>query len=455
MALSKITNGYVTYHLPDGSKSDVKLVTFKGINAANGYNLDYVRFVPLAVNFMIGRFIYWTNIYGKSSKDAETILLSNKDLAKNIGCNEDHAQIVMSQIKRLFGLEMYREPNRGGARRVKLNRAFIEFLKVFTEDEYTMYLNEFGLTDSEDLYALRQIFNHRLFTLRDKNLNKEQQANKEQYLEERRTHFHMVATSNVSIYGRIRLIEKYQDKISPIEQKQFERIQKEQKQGKLQHYFYMVLIKIENHVRAIKKAIENALNRNNEEETPAFTDRNKTEGEQETTKQVSAVRKKEPDQEEDSKENKPHEFQPKQENVAEYDENRTPTLKKVVTLISLWNYVADSSMPEVMRITERKVDSISKLISKYGYREVLFAIRNTAKLYYDPKRKHKMTIERLSNDTTFEYVLSRKDYHPSVSQQTKGKALSGMIHLSTIEDQCPDFRSIKESNSWFKENVLR
>jgi hypothetical protein len=287
----------------------------------------------------------------------------------------------MKQIKRLFGLEMYREPNRGGARRVKLNRAFIEFLKVFTEDEYTMYLNEFGLTDSEDLYALRQIFNHRLFTLRDKNLNKEQQNNKEAYLEERRTHLHMVATSNVSINGRIRLIEKFQDKISPMEQKQFERIQKEQKQGKIQHYFYMVLIKIENHVRAIKKAIENALNRNNQEETPAFTDRNRTKGEQETTKQVSAVRKKEPDQEEYSKDDKAHGVQRKQREVVEFDENRTPTLRKVVILISLWNKVADTSMPEIKCITERKVNSISKLISKYGYREVLFAIRNTAKLY--------------------------------------------------------------------------
>jgi hypothetical protein len=57
MALTKITNRYVTYHLPNESTSDVKLVTFKGIKATNGYNLDYVRFVPLAVNFMIGRFI--------------------------------------------------------------------------------------------------------------------------------------------------------------------------------------------------------------------------------------------------------------------------------------------------------------------------------------------------------------------------------------------------------------
>ena len=126
---TKLTSGYFNYYQTDGSVAGIKLATFKGINASNGYKIDYVRYVPSAINFIIGRFIYWSD---RKNKPQESIIITNKDLAKSIGCHEVHASKVMNQIKDLFSLTFERQGNRGGARRIRLNKAFIEFLKVFS-----------------------------------------------------------------------------------------------------------------------------------------------------------------------------------------------------------------------------------------------------------------------------------------------------------------------------------
>jgi|GEM_PF-7054492 len=454
MAFTKLTNGYVTYHMPNGTTSDVMFHTFKNIDAVNGYRVDRAaRYAVNAVNFIIGRFIFWKNVHGTSEK-GNLVIISNKDMAKNIGCSTRHVRNVFRSLERIFGLETYFEPGKGEARKVKLNRAFVEFFKVFNEDDYLDYIDEYKISDSKDLYTLRQVYEHRLFALKDKYLNKQQQASKQEFLEERRDYYHLVATSFVSVNKRIQNIKEYQDKISKREQSQFERIQEERKEGKLAFYFYMLLVKIENHVLAIKDAIKKALNRTNEDETTAFTDRNKTKGEQETTKQVSAVHKKEPDSEIDFKEDKAHEGYDQEETTVEYDENRTPSIKKAIMIITLWNLVADDAVPTVSRLTDKRYLSISKLISKYGYGKVIQAVRNTVKLYYDPQLPTKITLDRFLTHKTFEYVLHLKEFSPSVVHATRAKYSGCTFEYGELTHTCPDFHDIDQANTWLRENVL-
>ncbi len=425
---AKLTSGYFRYYQEDGSLAGIKLATFKNIDAANGYKLDYVRYAPVAVNFIIGRFIYWSN---RKNKPQDSIIITNKDLAKTIGCHEVHASEVMNRIRDLFDLEFIRQGNRGGSRRIKLNKAFIEFLKVFTEDDYTEYVETYNITDSKELYALRQIYKYRLFSLTDNQLSDEQKLAKQEYLEYQRNFFHYVATSDKSTYKRIDFLDQHQDKLTSIEKKQLERIKKESKLGKLVHYLHKVLIKIENHISAILMR----MNEEPKEETTdntASTDRNKTKGEQATTKQVTALRQKEP----------------------EADEDHTPTLTKITGIVKFWNMMCSTGMPEVKRITEQRTHSIGKLISKYGYRKVIFAIRNTSYLYHDEdKYKYKMTLERFSVPKTIEYLIDLKDYDTRINPGMRRASGWQFMNYTTIESDMPEFRSIKEANSWLEANA--
>lgn len=425
----KLTSGYFKYYQPDGSTAGIKLSTFKGINVVNSYRIDYVRYVPSAINFIIGRFIYWSD---RKNKPQESIIITNKDLANSIGCHEIHASKVMNQIKDLFSLDFERHGNRGGARRIKLNKAFIEFMKVFSEDDFTAYVDQYGITDSKDLYALNQIYKHRLFSTTDSQLTKEQQESKQEYLNDQRNFLHYVATSNKSTFKRIEFLDQHQDKLTEMEKRQYQRIKEESKLGKLIHYLFNVLIKIENHISAILMR----MNQETQDEPikeDASTDRNRTKGEQQTTKQVSAVHKKEP----------------------ETDEDHIPSINKTVSIITFWNMICSQGMPEVKRITEHRNHSISKLISKYGYRKVIFAVKNTSYVYHEvDKYKFKMTFERFSLPKTIDYLLDQETYDSRISDEQKMKFKNRFFSFTAIvEPDIPELESIKEANKWLEENA--
>lgn len=425
--MKKLTSGYINYFRADGSTAGIKVVAFKNINPANSFQLDYVRFIAKGINYMISSFVYWSN---RNNKPVDHIILTNKSLAKNIDCSVSHAAYVITQIKELFTMDFTRQKYRGGARTIKLNKTFIDFMKVYSEDDYTAFIEAHNIQDSDMLYALRQIYLYRVWGLADSQLSKDQKEAKKQFIEDNKDHLHFVATSNKSDLARIDYINKHSKHLSEMQTNQLSKIREASKLGKLVHYLHSVLIRLEQKISAVlfHKNKDNDISNNVKNST---INGNSNQGESVAEASAKSAAQKIPE-----------------------DSPSDMDIKDYYSFMALWNYIAiDNSMPRLEILTEARKQSIDRITKIHSKGDLLKAVKNIRHLYHDSsKYKHKITFERFIQSETFLSVLELSSFDPRVEELDLMGKIQEIRSFNTIVKEVPEFKTHKEAKEWWKLN---
>ncbi|MBN2605276.1 MAG: hypothetical protein JXR62_05545 [Bacilli bacterium] len=423
--MKKLKSAYINYIQPDGSTAGIKLNTFKGIDAQNSYKIGYVRHIPNSVNYVIGLIAYWSNRY---NKPADSAIVTDHRMSKAIGCSKSHASYILTQIKDLFNLEFTRQKYQGGARTIQLNKQFIDFLKIYSEEDYQAYIQEHNITDDKLLYALRQIYLYRIWEVADSQLKPEQRQSKQDFIDEMRNHHHHVATANKSVDARLMNVEKGSKYLTELETNQLTKVRQASTLGKLAHYMFKVLIKLEQKISAIiyhkeAKAEENANNQ-------PYIDGNYTPGENSARSWATSAAQKIPE-----------------------EPNLTP--RDYAEVLITWNnMIQDQSIPEVKELTPGRIQSIDDIVKTYGKEKLLETIFKVKQLDHNPKYQYKMKFDRFIQVDTFINVLelsspevNSDDWFESYHQNMTSAHSNRVIDISTI----PQFDSVKGAIKWIRE----
>ncbi len=425
--MKKITSAYISYDLDNGSTAGVRVASFKNINPVNSFKLSHRRHIGGAVNYIVSLFAYWSD---RKGKPVDRVIVTDKLLAQNIGCSKSHAFIVANQIKVLFNMEFTRQKYRGGARSVRLNKTFIDFIKIYTEEEYDAFITAHNIQDSERLYALRQVYDYRIWGLTDSQLSRTEKEAKRIYIEDMKDHLHFVATSNKSDLARIETINKYSKHLSEMQTKQLSKIREASKLGKLVHYLHKVLIRLEQKVLLIKYHAEKDKTDNNNID-PSLINRNMNPGKSAAEVGASAVAQKIPE-----------------------DDPEDMNIKDYYSFMALWNYLAiDNFMPRMEKLTEERKQSINQLAKSNSKGDLFTAVKNIRRLYHDStKYKYKMTFERFSQDETFLHVLEINSFDPRIEDIDFMDKIEGVRTLNNIVNEIPEFITHEEAKEWWKLN---
>ena len=393
IALKKIKDAYIGYRLVDGSEAGIMLHTMKNVNPMNSYKLDYVRYIANAFNFLLGRVAYYnkTNNFkisafakktGRTDGYIDTVIITDKDLANNIGCSVNHSSIVMGQIRDLFGLEVKREKYRGGARTIRMNAQLIDFLKVYTEDDLSQYIIKHDLTDNKLIVALQQVFKYRVWAIKDSQLNNETRAAKKSFIARFRDYFHRVTTSSKSNQIRINIIRNGKHLLTEKELLQLDVIIDLNSQGRLDHYWFTTLIKLEQKV--LLHGIDTSDKKDDQKHS--LTNGNQIEGESVEKAAASMVAQKIPGTEDNKlSDQELQEFQ------------------------STWNNIADKAneIPRIEILTAKRIQSINELVKIHSKENFKKAVDNISNLKLDKsKSSYSLTFERFMKDEVFTAVLS-------------------------------------------------
>lgn len=425
--MKKLTSGYINYFQADGSTAGIKVVAFKNINPANSFQLDYVRFIAKGINYMISSFVYWSN---RNNRPVDHVILTNKSLAKNIDCSVSHAAYVITQIKELFNMDFTRQKYRGGARTIKLNKTFIDFMKVYSEDDYTAFIEAHNIQDSDMLYALRQIYMYRVWGLADSQLSKDQKESKKQFIDDNKDHLHFVATSNKSDLARIEYINKHAKYLTEMQNSQLGKIREASKLGKLVHYLHSVLIRLEQKISAtlFHKIKENDTS---DKVKPSTINRNSNQGESVAEASAKSAAQKIPE-----------------------DSPSDMDIKDYYSFMALWNYLAiDNSMPRLEMLTEARKQSIDRITKIHSKGDLFTAAKNIRRLYHDSsKYKYKMTIERFTQSETFLHVLEISSFDPRIEELDFMDKIQEVTTLNRVVSEVPEFITHEEAKEWWKLN---
>jgi len=425
--MKKLTSGYINYFQIDGSTAGIKVVAFKNINPANTFKLDYVRYIAKAINYMVSSFVYWSD---RKNKPVDNIILTNKSLAKNLDCSVSHAAYVITQIKDLFNMNFTRQKYRGGARTIKLNKTFIDFMKIYSEEDYTAFIEAHNIQDSEMLYALRQIYTYRIWGLSSSQLSKDQKESMKQFIIDNRDYLHAAATSNKSNLARIEYINKHAKYLTEMQNNQLSKIREASKLGKLVHYLHSVLIRLEQKISAV------LFNKNKDTDTSNIInhspiERNQTPGETVAEAGAKAEAQKIPE-----------------------DSPSDMSIKDYYSFMSLWNYIAfDNAIPTLEMLTEKRKQSINQLAKIHSKGDLLKAVKNIRHLYHDSsKYKYMITFERFIQSETFLHVLELSSFDPRVESEDFMDKLQAQRTYTRIVKEIPEFLTHEEAKEWWKLN---
>lgn len=432
--MKKFKEAYLNYVGPEGTVSGIKLKTFKGIDAKNSYHVDYIGFVASAVNYVVGLMAYHSNKENKFNDDpkANTVIMTSQNLAKAIGCSHQHASYVLTQLKELFNLEFTRQKWRGGARTITLNKQFIEFLKIYSEQDYSDYIEAHNITDGKLLYALRQVYNYRIWEVADSQLKPSTRQEKQDFIDKMRNHHHRVYTIDRKNDTRIRNIQKGSKYLTELELAQLDRVREESKLGKLVHYVFTVLIKLEQKISAIVYHKEKK-NKESKKIDTSHIDRNMEPRETEAFVSSTAETQK----------------------IPEVHEVLTP--RDYIEVIFTWNnMIQDQAIPEVKELTPGRIKSIDSIVKSYGKEKLLQAINNVKNLEQSKNYKYKIKFERFIQDETFVNVLELDSFNDVALPEwfegyvdsVKGDSFKSTFDISTI----PNFKTLSEAKKWYKQN---
>ncbi|MHA1690107.1 MAG: hypothetical protein ACTSU7_00585 [Candidatus Heimdallarchaeaceae archaeon] len=429
--MKKLTQAYIKYQTPNGEFQGFKIKTFRGINATNAYTIGYVHHVSRAFNFILGRAAYFSN---RTNKGVAEIIVSGKDLAKNIGCHPSHASYVLKSLKDLFGLEFKRRNQTGGARVITINKRMIDFLKIYSEEDFQAFIMMNDMYDHE--YILRRLYERRIWEVPDSQLNRVEQTSKKDFLDdpEVKNYHHYTYSSNKSDHKRIESIDKGINKLSSMELDQLDKIKEGIKTGKLEYYLHKVLIKLEQRVSFLLRKVKEVITPNKKQHSQI--DRNTTPGTVAHERATAAAVK-----------------DPEEPSVISYQE--------LTQFFMVWNSMAlEQSMSPVKEITSNRMESINSIVRKTSKGDLFKALNNIKKLYHDNETyQYKMNLKRFTRYGNFMRVLETTKYDTRLSQFESEDVMDQVAqtfnerqHLNSIMNSVPQFNSLSEANTWFKAN---
>jgi len=427
-------DGFLFYIDENNAKKVFRFSTFKDIDPKNSYKINYTRQIANAVNLIMGRFHYFYNHHGK--KPQTYIILSSRDMARNIGGSKSQAANVFQHLADIFGFDYSGQK----AHKVILNSRFIEFLSVFTERELQSYIMRHNIT-GENIYRLEQVFKFRMFHPHEDTW-KENKERREAFYEFMtdpfiKNYHHYCSTSNRSDSSRIATIEENIDVLSNLEKDQLSRIKKAI--NNLGYYLHKLLIKLDNKISWFKRTKEQQAEYQEQIQNHSQTqERNHTEAEQEKTRQVGSIEKRDPE-----------------------DNLDTPTPRDVVIFATYWNYMSHGrQMKQIHVLTKQRIKSIMSLVKYKGRDNVLHALGNLRNLFHD--KDEYIEFMNFSRFVDFKYfdVIAQRD-----QEDTRLKNESNYMQLKNnyydfwnprnvlSPDNVPDFENMKEATSWFQSRL--
>lgn len=395
-SMKKLTSTYIEYVTPEGETNGIKLKTFKGINATNSYSVGYVRHIAGALNYIIGSAAYWSK---RKNTPQSSAIVTDLTLSKYIGCSESHASYLVAQIRDLFSMEFTRQKYQGGARTINLNKQLIDFLKIYNETDYAAYIETHEIKDPKLLYSLRQIYEYKIWEVADSQLTLHERNDKLEFIDQMRNYHHHVATSSVSNDARIKKVQNGIKYLTEMEIKQLQNVREASKLGKLAHYLFSTLIKLEQKISGIifnqkKNKIELEAN------LSQGIERNINQGATVAEAKATASAQKVP------------------------EDIITDPLFYIEVKDAWNNMIQDQLIPVLKELTPGRIKSIDNIVKSYGKAKLLQAIYNVKNLTYDPQYKYKMQFGRFMQDETFVRALESESITSFTEQSTLGMMLS-------------------------------
>lgn len=374
--MKKLKEAYIGYIDHDGTPRGIKLATLKpGMKASNVYNLDYIHFIANALNFIMGRIMYFSD---RNNKPVSEVIITDDMLAEYIGCHPNHSPRILKSLKNIFGLKYTRQHFKGGARTITINRTLIDFMGIFSDAELFSFI-ERNKIDPKQYRALQQMYRYRVFGIKPSSnqLKPSQEKARREFVRRNNDFYHHVSTSNQNDYTRIDFIKNHSDKLSSLKKSQLKRITEEKKHGKLSSYFFRLLVRLE-------QFISNLLNR--EEKKDNETDSEPTPHINENQNGMSEA----------------HESAIAQATLSRDDLNM---------IRDTWNDMCsdDPSVPEVTELTKEYIQFINDNVESNTIERVIQAINKVPNLEHNKKYKYRITFRRFIEDPEHTHWISNLD----------------------------------------------
>ena len=426
--MKPITEAYIGYH----TNSDVqgmKIKTFKNLNAANAYDIDYVRYIANAYNFILGRFAYFSR---RANKPVSEIIVTDADLSRNIGCHVKHSSVVLNQLKALFDLSFERKSH-FGARYITNNEKMVKFLTMFTESELEDYIETQKLKSKDLIYAIYHLFRYRVWTVSDSKLSPSQKQKKQAHQERYRDYYHQVYSSNRSDFVRIELIEEHQELLNEKELGQLANIKEARKQGKLSFYWNKILIRLEQKITAI---IHIKANEPSDQLETMPRERKYNDKVKDVAKASATSRA---------------------QRLPEDTIEEVLSLQDVLEVCVTWNnMIEDQAIPFIKEIDHTLITSLNQMAKKHGKEELKETIKKVKSLYHDSKYRYKMTIERFLRNDTFNMLKNSTSSKVDVDVDWVKEYLvkqGESEHTYHSLDQLPAIKSLEELNEFLNTTI--
>jgi len=381
--MKQLKEAYIGYIDHDGTPRGIKLATIKsGMKASNVYSLDYIHFIANALNFIIGRIMYFLD---RNNRPISEVIITDDMLAEYIGCHPNHSPRVLKSLKDIFGLKYTRQHFKGGARTITINRTLIDFMGIFSDAELYSFI-ERNKINSKQYRALQQMYRYRVFGVKPSSnqLKPSQEKARKEFVRRNNDFYHHVSTSNQNDYTRIDFIKSHSDKLSNLKKAQLDRITEEKKKGKLSSYFFRLLVRIEQFIsNLLKKDKKNEAGTVSEDQ-PQLN---------ENPNGMSAA----------------HESA-----IAE----ATLSIDDYNMITDTWNNMCkdDPAVPAIPGLTKEEKKLINVNVESNTIERVIKAINNVPNLEHDKQYKFRINFRRFISNPEHTYWISnlndKKSYEP-------------------------------------------
>jgi hypothetical protein len=436
-----VTEAYIGYTSTNDEifKVPVSLLK-KSIKPSNFNKMDYIRYVAPAFTYIMSIHAYWTEV--KRFKDftklnESQVIISDEQLAEAIGCHVNTAGRVMKTLQTIFDLKFTRVHEQGGARIVTINNRVIEFLKIYSYEEFYMFIEQYNLGDKKVSKALQQLFRYRAWGVKPKYLKPSQQEARSAFMKKMKNFFHIASTNNVSNNKRIEFIKANKDKISDYNSTQLDRIIEENKEGKLSHYWFNLLVRLYQKVTmAIKSIMLTKKQQETEAQTNSRIDNESNPGE--TVVHASATQK-----------------------AQRLPEDTDITPNDYMEIMIEWNNMLSSNdIPNIDALNQNVINAINTHVKSIGKRELIECIRKVPGLNSVQEGTFKMTFKKFMTVKTINLLKSLDiTVEPRIeSSWLDDHMLSeyGLVSVPMINlDEVPVFESTDTAAAWWNQHTTK
>lgn len=439
-----VTKSTLKYVTSDGEYMKVNVQAIKGVNIPNSFDIPYVRGAVGLFNAIISRMMYFTeydsnNNKRKYPKAQDKIYFPAWQIAPMINRCESQSYNIIRSLERILDIHVSRAHEKHGANVFRLSQRVYELLHIYTPGKLNDFIEKYQIS-SVDQYALTQLYNYRVVRPTDGNLSREERAEFHSFIKSRkhRNFLNFCSTNNLKPQARVIKIEAHINLLSNKQRDQLKRIKEFLSEGitKLSNYFHWKLQDLQQYITLMlkkDKVINNEFKQESTTSNSQGIDRNKTEGEQQKTKEVASVCKKDP------------------EGISHQD---------IVQVATYWNIMAkDREMELIHSLTNKNMESIYNLVKSYEKEVVLQAIDNTGNLVLPNTLTFSSFINNSEDlNSRFVKILKRTTpdtrftEHEDMSRRNKTYKFY-LTYSPVAHDNVPLFNSKAEAKSWFKSNL--